>query len=139
MAVRWKAWSRAIPVSPRKARRPRLAASSWRACSESARLATRGAFATLFATRDSEPITAATDRLDRLQFAFRIELLAQAADEDLQHIGITIEILLVNVLGQVGLGHQLAGMQHQVLEHLVFVAGQIHAGAIDADRLRGVA
>src|SRR6478735_1285767 len=124
-----------MPVSPRKAASARLAAKSWRACNESARRATDTAG--LLAARDSEPITAATDRLDGFQLAFGVELLPEATDEDFQDIGVAVEILLVDVLGEIGLRDELAGMQHEVLEHLVLVARQVHARAVDADRLCG--
>src|SRR5690606_23005201 len=47
------------------------------------------------AARNREAVTAATHRFDRLERAFGIELLAQAADEYLEHVGVAVEILLV--------------------------------------------
>src|SRR3546814_5826529 len=74
--------------------------------------AVRSAFV---AARNGEAIATAAHGLDRLERAFRVELLAQAADEDFQHVGIAVEILLVDVLGEVGLRDQFAGVHHQVL------------------------
>ena len=75
--------------------------------------------------------------VNRLHAAVGIELLAQPADEDFQHVGVAIEILLVDVLGEVCLRDQFAGVHHQVLEHLVFVTGEVDVGAVDADGLCG--
>src|SRR3546814_18649866 len=74
--------------------------------------AVRSAFV---AARNREAIATAAHGLDRLERAFRVELLAQAADEDFQHVGIAVEILLVDVLGEVGLRGQFAGVHHPVL------------------------
>src|SRR5690349_5919119 len=104
-----------MPVRPKKATSPRLAANSWRACSESARRAIAGRS---FAAGNGESVTAATDGFDRLELAFGVELLAQSTDEHLEHVRVAVEILLVDVLGQVGLGDELARVQHQVLEDL---------------------
>src|SRR6478735_12161940 len=138
IAVSRKASSSATPVKPRNATKPRLAASNWRACSESARRAIPWpCAATLFAARDGESITATTHGLDRLEFAFRIQLLPEASDEHLEHVRIAIEVLLVDVLGEVGLRDQLTRVQHQILEHLVLIAGQVDALALHAHGLRG--
>ncbi|KAG1256233.1 hypothetical protein G6F68_009872 [Rhizopus microsporus] len=69
------------------------------------------------------------------RFAVRVQLLAQAADEHFQHVRVAVEVLLVDVLGEVGLGDQFTGMHHQVLQHLVLVAGQVDIAAGDADGL----
>jgi hypothetical protein len=50
---------------------------------------------------------------------------------------VAVEVLLVDVLGEVGLRDQLAGVHHQVLEHLVLVRGQVDVAAVDGHRLRG--
>src|SRR5437868_12214841 len=67
----------------------------------------------------------------RLEFAVRVQFLAQAADEDFEHVGVAVEVLLVDVLGEVGLRDQLARMHHQVFEDLVLVAGEVHVGPVD--------
>src|SRR5690606_23038647 len=54
--------------------------------------AARSAFV---AARDGEAVAAATHGLDRLERPLGIELLAQAADEDFQHVGVAVEVLLV--------------------------------------------
>src|SRR3546814_8610755 len=52
--------------------------------------AVRSAFV---AARDGEAIAAAAHGLDRLERALGVELLAQAADEDFEHVGIAVEVL----------------------------------------------
>src|SRR5690606_10767357 len=70
----------------------------------------------LVAARDREAVVAAAHGLDRLEGPLGVELLAQAADEDFQHVGVAVEVLLVDVLGEVGLRDQFTGVHHQVLE-----------------------
>src|SRR5690606_10722284 len=117
-AVSANARSRAKPASIRNATRPRLAAMSCRALSERGhhgrnpmrppatlplpRRLPAGRCSAV-AAWNGEAVAAAAHGLDRLQLALRVQLLAQAADEDLQHVGVAVEILLVDVLGQVGL------------------------------------
>src|SRR5579859_6424455 len=102
------------PTTPRNAASTKPVARAARAASENGRRGGGESFVVGFAARDGKAVSASTNRLDGLEVAFRIELPAQSTDEDLQHVGVAIEILLVDVLGQVGLGDQLTGMQHQV-------------------------
>src|SRR3546814_1407269 len=69
--------------------------------------AVRSAFV---AARDGETVATAAHGFDRLERALGVELLAQAADEDFEHVGIAVEVLLVDVLGEVGLRDQFAGV-----------------------------
>ena len=73
-----------------------------------------GLLAAVVAARRGEAVAAAAHGLDRLERALGIELAPQAADEYLQHVGVAVEVLLVDVLGEIGLRHQLAGVQHEV-------------------------
>src|SRR3546814_7213002 len=59
---------------------------------------------------DLETVATAAHGFDRLERALGVELLAQAADEDFDHVGIAVEVLLVDVLGEVGLRDQFAGV-----------------------------
>src|SRR5690606_42146280 len=114
-----------MPASIRKATRPMLAAISWRAFSERGRQCrSRGRSlpstwpncrGSAFGARDRETVAAAAHGLDRLQLALGIQLLAQAADEHLQHVRVAVEVLLGDVLGDVGPRDQLTGVQPQVL------------------------
>ena len=70
-------------------------------------------------------------------FARGIELPAQAADEDLYDVAVPLEILVVDVLGQAGLGDHLPGVQEQVLQHLVLEGGQLGRRPLDTQFLRG--
>src|SRR3546814_11945413 len=67
--------------------------------------AVRSAFV---AARDGETVATAAHGFDRLERALGVELLAQTADEDFEHVGIAVEVLLVEVTGEVGLRAQLA-------------------------------
>src|SRR5690606_13585777 len=139
-AVAAKERSRTTPASIRKATWPMLAPMIWRALSDRGREgrhrggvlpSTRPGYrGSAFVARDRETVAAAAHGLDRLQLAFGVELLAQAADEDFQHVGVAVEVLLVDVLGEVGLRDQLPGVHHQVLQHLVLVAGEVDVAAV---------
>src|SRR6185437_7279517 len=94
-------------------------------------------FVVAVGARDGKAVSASTYRLDGYEAAFRVQLAPQPADEHFEHVGVAVEILLVDVLGEVGLGNQLAGVQHQVFQHLVFVAGEVDQLAFHRHRLRG--
>src|SRR5690349_25049820 len=113
-----------MKASARNAASTTPAAARERACSDSGR-ATRarsGVFGLrvvvdrVVAALEREAVTTAAHRLDRLDRVVRIELAAQTADEHLEHVRIAVEVLLVDVLGQVGLRDELAGVQHEVFE-----------------------
>src|SRR3954451_22642978 len=57
-----------------------------------------------------------SDGLDQLD----AELLAQTPDEDLDRIRVAVEVLVVEMLGQLAAGDDAAGMVHQVREQAVF-------------------
>src|SRR5579864_6140664 len=58
------------------------------------------------------------------------ELLADAADKNLDGVGIAIEILIVEVLDQLGARHYPAGMVHQVGQQAVLVRGELDRRAV---------
>src|ERR1700720_4478949 len=61
------------------------------------------------------------------------ELLADAADEDLDRVGVTVKILVVEMLDQLGARDHAAGVVHQIGEQPVFVRGELDRIAIDGD------
>jgi hypothetical protein len=58
-----------------------------------------------------------------------VEFAAETGDEYFDGVGIAIEILRVDVLGELGSRDNLAAAVHQIGEHAEFVAGQFHRGA----------
>src|SRR5262245_6207924 len=61
------------------------------------------------------------------------ELLADAADEHLDGVGVAIEILVIEMLDQLAARHHAAGMMHEIGQQSIFVRGQLHRVAVDAD------
>ena len=61
------------------------------------------------------------------------ELLADAADEDFDGVGIAIEVLVVEMLDQLGARHHAAGMVHEIREQTIFVRGELDRVAVDGD------
>src|SRR5258705_4941098 len=76
-----------------------------------------------------EKISKPANRLDDVD----PELLADAADEDLDRIRIAIEILVVEVLDELGARDHPTGMMHQIGEQAILVRGQLHRVAVHAD------
>src|SRR5690606_27084675 len=68
-----------------------------------------------------EAVTEATDGGDDVG----TQLLADAGDEDFDGVRIAVEILVVDVLDQLGAADHLALVVHQVAEQLVFLRGQL--------------
>src|SRR6185437_6793690 len=66
-----------------------------------------------------EPIAPAAQRLDRLQLVLRIELASQPADQHFDDVAVSLEVLVIEALGQLGLGDDVTRAQHQVLEDAV--------------------
>src|ERR1700676_2774525 len=75
-----------------------------------------------------EQIAEAADGLDDVD----PELLADTADEDLDRVGVAVEILVVEMLDQLGARHHAAGMVHQIGEQPILVRGHL-------DRIAGYA
>src|ERR1051325_10840874 len=61
------------------------------------------------------------------------ELLAQTPDEHLDGVGVAVEILLVEMLDELGAGDDPALVQHEISKHAVFVRGELHRLAVDGD------
>src|SRR4029434_10314830 len=66
----------------------------------------------------------------------RSELLADARDEHLDRVGITVEILVVYMFDQLGAGDDLALVVHQVGKELVLLGGQLDRLAVQRDLSR---
>src|SRR5436190_20565759 len=64
-----------------------------------------------------------------------LELLANAPDEHLDGVGVAVEILVVEMLDELGARHHAADVMHQVFEQIVLVRGQLDRVAADADAL----
>src|SRR3569623_562242 len=64
--------------------------------------------------RRGQEIAETTDGLDDVD----VELLADAADEDLDRIRVAVEILVIEMLHQLGARHHAPGMVHQVGQFL---------------------
>jgi hypothetical protein len=63
------------------------------------------------------------------------ELLAQFADEDVDDLQLRLVHAAIEVIEEHFLGQRRALAQAQELQHLVLLAGQVHAGAVDLDGL----
>src|SRR6202011_2462977 len=63
----------------------------------------------------------------------RSELAAQTGDEDLDGVGVAIEILRVDVLRQFILRDDAAAVVHEIREHAEFVAGQFDGKTVARD------
>src|SRR5262245_12165893 len=61
------------------------------------------------------------------------ELLADAADEHLDGVGVAIEVLVIEMLDQLAARHHAAGMMHEIGQQAIFVRGQLDRIAVDAD------
>src|SRR5918996_4351322 len=85
-----------------------------------AALATRRKARELRFIRRTDAVAESARRLDHVD----AELPAQAADEHLDGVGIPVEVLVVQMLGQLGARHDPARMVHQIGEQAVFLGGQ---------------
>src|SRR3954463_7781953 len=54
-----------------------------------------------------------------------VQLLAQAANEHLDRIGITVEVLVIEMFHQFGARHHLAPVMGEIGEQPVFLAGEL--------------
>src|SRR5690606_41807206 len=73
---------------------------------------------------------------DRLERAVGVELAAQPADELLDDVAVALEVLIVERVGDLGLRHDLARVQHQILEQLVLEARELERPPVYAYVLR---
>src|SRR6476646_10581878 len=79
--------------------------------------------------RRSEEVAKSPDGLDDVD----AELLANAPDEDFDGVGITIEVLVVEMLDQLAARHHAAGMVHEIREQTILVRGELDRVAVDGD------
>src|SRR5262249_27005942 len=76
-----------------------------------------------------EQIAQAAHRLDHVD----TELLANAADEDFDRVRVAVEILVVEMLDQLGARYHAAGVMHQIGQQAVLVRGELDRVAVDRD------
>src|SRR5690349_18415153 len=76
-----------------------------------------------------QQITEPPHRLDDID----PEFFGNAADEDLDRIGVAVEILVVEMLDQFGARDYPPGMMHQVRQQPVLVRCELHWIAVDGD------
>src|SRR5689334_890547 len=76
-----------------------------------------------------EPVAQPTYGLDHVGR----DLLAQTADEHLDGVAVAVEVLLVEVLDQLGARHHALVVMHQVGEQAVLVRGELDRLAIEGD------
>src|SRR3990170_3527250 len=74
-----------------------------------------------------EAIAKPPDGLDQIYG----KLLAQAPDEHLDRVRVAIEILLVEMLDELGAGDDALPVQHEIMEHPVFVGGELDRLPVD--------
>src|SRR5437868_4217079 len=79
--------------------------------------------------RRIEKIAETANGLDQID----AEFLSQAADENLDGVGIAVEVLIVEVLNKLGAGNDAAHMMHEIGEQPVFVRGETDGVAVDGD------
>src|ERR1700687_5451332 len=59
------------------------------------------------------------------------ELLADAADEDLDGVGVAVEVLVVEMLDQLAARDPAASVMHEIGEQTILVAGELDRIAVD--------
>src|SRR5215207_1319303 len=74
-------------------------------------------------------ISQAADSLDQR----RAELTPQPRDEHFNRVRVAIEVLRVNVLGQLALRYDAVAMVHQVRQHPEFVTRQLDGDTVTRD------
>src|ERR1700704_2684142 len=79
--------------------------------------------------RRSEEVAESTHGLDDVD----AELPANAPDEDFDRVGITIEVLVVEMLDQFTARNDTAGVVHEIGKQAIFVRGQLDRIAVDGD------
>src|SRR5687768_13138530 len=84
----------------------------------------------------AKDVAAAPDGLDIIVAAAgQAQLLAQLADEDVDDLELGLVHAAVKMVEEHLLGERRALAEREQLQHLVFLAGEVHAGAADFDRL----
>src|SRR5262249_31173598 len=59
------------------------------------------------------------------------QLLADAADEDLDRVGIAVEVLIVKVLDELRARHHAAGVMHEISQQPILMRRELDGIAID--------
>src|SRR5262245_55539490 len=77
--------------------------------------------------RRSEKVTKAADGLDHIDS----KLLADTTDENLNRVGIPIEVLVIEMLDQFAARNHPARVVHQIREQPIFMRRELHRIAID--------
>src|SRR6185503_13476991 len=67
--------------------------------------------------RGDDAVAEAAHRLDQLGR----DLLAKAADEDLDGVGVAVEVLVVEMFDELGAGHHAVAVMKEIFEHAIFV------------------
>src|SRR3954464_8313660 len=62
-----------------------------------------------------------------------VEFLAQAADKDLDRVGVAVKILIVEMFHQFGPRYHLAAVMGEIGQQPVFLAGKLHRIAVIGD------
>src|SRR5688572_5486672 len=80
-----------------------------------------------------QPVAETAHRLDHVGR----DLLAEAADEDLDRVGVAVEVLVVEMLDQLRARDHATVVVHEIGEEAILVRGKTHrlAGERDARRL----
>src|SRR4029079_11237491 len=76
--------------------------------------------------RVREAVAEPADSLDEIDG----KLLAQASDEHLDGVGVAVEILLVEMLDQLGARDDALPVHHEISEHAIFVGGELDRAAV---------
>src|SRR3569623_2321853 len=101
---------RKVPGDARTAGRRRRSCPSKTALLPSGQARIQAPASTPGCSRRGQEIAEAADGLDDVD----VELLADAADEDLNGVGVAVEILVVEMLDELGARHHAPRMMHQV-------------------------
>src|SRR5690606_12228221 len=61
------------------------------------------------------------------------KLLAQTRDEDVDGVGVAVEVLPIDVVDEFVARYDFAGTLHEYCQHPIFMAGEAQRGAIHSD------
>src|SRR5215475_12243935 len=64
----------------------------------------------------TDAIAGTANRVQKRRVESLVDLLPEAADMDVDHIGLRIEMIVPHALEQHGAGHDLASMAHKIFE-----------------------
>src|SRR5262245_40867976 len=76
-----------------------------------------------------EQVAQAPHRLDHVD----TQLLADAADENFDRVGVAVKILIIKMLDQLRARHHTTGVMHQVSKQSIFMRGELDWIAVDGD------